>query len=69
MGCVIATAFIVSSSLYVCLLAKEIKIHHHKLVQLQFDSHFNLDTNTKLKVIIFLSFLNIKLLKYFLAFN
>ena len=56
MGCLFGIGFIVSSSLFVCLLAKEMKIHHHKLVQLQFDPHLNLDTNTKLKVIIFCLF-------------
>ena len=56
MGCIIGIGFIVSTSLFVCLLAKEMKIHHHKLIQLQFDSYLNLDTNTKLKVMIFVFF-------------
>lgn len=51
LGCVIGICFIVTSSLFVCFLDKQMKIHHHKLIQLQFDSHLNLDLNTKLKVI------------------
>ena len=42
--------FLISSSLFVCLLAKEIKIHHKKLIQLQYNHYLNLDIMTKLKV-------------------
>ena len=50
-GCLIGISFIVTTSLNVCFLDKQIKIHHHKLIQLQFDSRLNLDLSTKLKVI------------------
>lgn len=43
-------SFILLSSLSVCLLAKEMKIYHKKLIQLQCDPHFKMDIMTKLKV-------------------
>ena len=49
--CLIGISFIVTTSLNICFLDKQIKIHHHKLIQLQFDSRLNLDLNSKLKVI------------------
>ena len=49
-NCPMGVMLMVSSSLLVCLLDKQMKIHHYKLIQLQFDSYLNFDVNTKLKV-------------------
>ena len=49
-SCLIGIVLMVSSSLFVCLLDKQMKIHHHKLIQLQFNSYLNFDINTRLKV-------------------
>ena len=43
-------SFILLSSFSVCLLAKEMKVHHKKLIQLQVNPHFKMDVMTKLKV-------------------
>ena len=42
--------FIISSSLFVCLLANEVENHHKQLVQIQLRRHLNLDIMTKIKV-------------------
>ena len=49
-SCLVGVILMVSSSLFVCLLDKQMKIHHYKLTQLQLNSYLNFDTNTKLKV-------------------
>ena len=42
--------FIVSSSLFVCLLANEVENHHKQLIQIQLRRHLNLGIVTKIKV-------------------
>ena len=49
-SCFVGVMLMFSTSLFVCLLDKQMKIHHYKLIQLQFDSYLNFDINTKLKV-------------------
>lgn len=42
--------FIVSSSLFVCYLVREMKIYRKKLIKLQFDKFLKLGVSTKIKV-------------------
>ena len=47
---VIGIISIVPSSLFVCLLAKELKVYSKQLYRLQFASNLNLNIKTKIKV-------------------
>ena len=46
----IGTISIVPSSLFVCLLAKDMKVYSKQLYRLQFASNLNLNVKTKIKV-------------------
>ena len=48
--CWIGNIFIILSSLYICKLTNQIKIHRKQLIRIQFEPNLKLDINTKIKV-------------------